>query len=104
MTNNRNIIITETIWHGITVRISYEADWLNSASAYHPAHLQIEAVKPERAALPITETGYKSHFVDPGRIEDAGGPVAYAIAWLDAVAAEKWWREREQAARQLSLF
>lgn len=104
MTNNRNIITTRIDWRGITLRISYEPNWLNSNSDYHPAHLQIEAVSPARAELPITETGYRSHFVDPGRIEDAGGPVAYAITWLNAVAAEKWWREREQASRQLALF
>lgn len=104
MIEDRTITATEIDWRGITIRVSYEPNFLNSDSPYVPAHLQIESIVPARAALPITETGYKSHFVDPGRIEDVGGPVAYALAWLEAVAGEKWWREREVAGRQLDLF
>lgn len=59
---------------------------------------------PERAPLPITETGYKSHFCDRREIEAAGGPVAYALAWLDMAADSKTWREACAARRQLSLF
>ncbi len=29
------------------------------------AHLEIRSIKPERAPLPITETGYRSHFHQP---------------------------------------
>jgi hypothetical protein len=49
--------------------------WLGMPpSQYHPTHLQIEAVQPPREPLPITETGYKSHFVAIEAIEAAGGP------------------------------
>jgi hypothetical protein len=73
-------------------------------SLYRPADLQIRSVGPDRAEPPITETGYKSHFVDFARVEAAGGPVVYAIAWLDTVAAAPWWRPRQVEGRQLSLF
>lgn len=31
---------------------------------------------------PISETGYRSHFVHPQHIEEEGGPVAHVQAWL----------------------
>ena len=94
-------------WQGIVVSVSYEADWLGmSKSIPHGAvsHLEIEALSPERAVLPVTDTGYRSQFLRPGTVEGAGGPVAYAKAWLDEAAKASAWRRREEASRQLSLF
>ena len=94
-------------WRGITIAVAYEADWLGSGklgSDLARAHLQIEAVKPERARLPITETGYLSHFIGRHVIESAGGPSAYMTAWLDEAAKDRRWIEAEDQARQLSLF
>jgi orotate phosphoribosyltransferase len=54
--------------------------------------------------LPITETGYLSHFVAADAIDEAGGPVAYVVAWLDRAAQDKEWKSRIEAQRQLSLF
>jgi hypothetical protein len=52
-------------------------------------HLAVESVSPERARLPITETGYRSHFVHPGTVAAYGGPVAATKALLDDAAASK---------------
>jgi hypothetical protein len=69
------------------------------------AHLEIRSVKPEGAPLPITETGYRSHFHQPGTIEGLGGDVvAQVIAWLDEEAASPEWKRQAEAARQFSLF
>lgn len=69
------------------------------------AHLEIRSVAPEGAPLPITKSGYRSHFHQPGTIENQGGDVvAQVIAWLDEKAASPEWREHETKARQLSLF
>jgi hypothetical protein len=100
----RDVAVHQTQWRGITLKITYEANWYNSTSAYRPAHIEIWVRQPYKAALPITGTGYRSHFVDPDRVDQAGGPVAYVTAWLNAVASEKWWREYEAASRQVSLF
>ena len=64
------------------------------------AHLEIRSTEP----LPITETGYHSHFCHPSIIDDEGGPVAFVLAWLDALAKTKKWRANEFARHQLSLF
>lgn len=94
-------------WQGVTVRVSYEADWLGVSkelSQFATAHLEIEAIKPPKQPLPITETGYRSHFVARGVVEQAGGAVAYAWAWLDQAAKAPAWKRQEQQSRQLCLF
>jgi len=95
----------DIVWAGIAIRVSFERNWLGSPpSEFHPSHLQIKAVSPERAPLPITETGYLSHFVAAEDIDAAGGPVSYALAWLDEAAKSPEWRKAVAASKQLSLF
>lgn len=91
----------ETVWRGISLNIRYESRWLDS-EATNVAHLQIESVTRER--LPITETGYRSHFLSAEEVDEAGGPVAYATAWLDDMARSREWKRYAETSRQLSLF
>ena len=41
------------------------------------AHLDITTIEPPRAPLPITETGYRSHFLHPDEVAAYGGPEAF---------------------------
>lgn len=92
-------------WRGITVRVSYAANWLNMAArGYDTAHIEVESLAPERAQLPITETGYRSHFTSAETVAAYGGPVAFVHTWLDEEAAKPSWKAHEAAARQLTLF
>jgi len=103
----RDVAVSQIDWRGHTIRITYEADWLGMNARrghYSTAHLQIETLAPERAPLPMTETGYRSYFTDRAVIEDAGGPDAFVLAWLEHEAAKPAWKAREAQARQLSLF
>jgi hypothetical protein len=100
----RSIETRTIVWRGITVEIRYEERWLGSDGPFSTAHLEVRAVAPERAILPITETGYRSHFTPASVIADAGGPVAFVEAWLDHEAESSAWKTREAAARQMSLF
>ncbi len=68
------------------------------------AHLEIKTINPDRAPLPFTETGYRSHFIHPVEIEHEGGPEAYARAWLDYAAQSPEWIAKQEAAKQMSLF
>lgn len=98
-------IETHTIdWRGIRIEISYEECWLGSDGGFSPAHLQLHAIEPEKAPLPVTETGYRSHFIAAEAVADAGGPVAYVLAWLEHEGSKKAWKEKEAAARQMTLF
>lgn len=87
-------------WNGIEIEARY---WPLKWGAI--AHLEIQSISPERAPLPITSTGYRSHFHQPGTVEAQGGDVvAQVIAWLDEEAAGADWKAHIEANRQGSLF
>jgi hypothetical protein len=71
---------------------------------YALAHLEIRSVHPERAALPMTKTGYRSHFEVPENVDAVGGPDAFVRAWLAEAARSPEWRTRQAEKNQLSLF
>lgn len=92
---------------------TYRFQWegVEIAATYSPvqwgviAHLEIESIHPKRAPLPITETGYKSHFHPCGTVEANGGDVvAQIIAWLDEEGAKPEWRAYATKSRQGELF
>lgn len=87
-------------WQGIEIEAIYTPrKWGITA------HLEIHSIQPERAPLPITETGYRSHFHPCGTVEAAGGDVAAQVtAWLDEEAKKPEWQAYLAQSRQLSLF
>lgn len=88
------------LWQGIEIEITFTARRWSVID-----HLEIRSVRPERAPLPITSTGYKSHFMQPGTIDAHGGDVVAQVrVWLDEEAAAPEWREYVEASRQTSLF
>ena len=90
-------------WRGIGLTINWVEEYFAmDDGSYAVAHLEI--IADDRTPLPISETGYKSHFTSREAVEAEGGPVAYAIAWLEHEAAKPAWKAREAAAQQLLLF
>lgn len=84
-------------WRGILITVTFERQ--RSVD-----HLQIETLEPKRAPLPITGTGYLSHFISKKVIDKAEEPAAYVRAWLDQSATKKGWSEIEVTVRQYSLL
>ena len=83
-------------WEGISVSISHTSNWLCTGFD----HLEIRAFEK----LPITETGYKAHFIHPDELALFASPVAFVEEWLaEAAKSPDWIRYREDS-RQLSLF
>jgi hypothetical protein len=80
---------TTVTWEGFTLSVSYKAQARFSGFA----HLEIQVIAPERnAPLPITSTGYRSHFLLCGLVEEAGGPAAFVRRWLTEAAQSPRWR------------
>jgi hypothetical protein len=101
----REIETHRVTWQGFALEIHFERNWLGSSSSeFETAHLEIETITPERQPLPITETGYRSHFLAAAAIDEAGGSVAYVTAWLDHAARSTEWKVCRETQRQLSLF
>ena len=88
------------IWRGIRCRVSHERDYLSQGWT----HLEIETLEPPRASLPITDTGYRSHFCDEDDIVAAGGPARYVEHWLDAESSSKRYAKAKAKHDQLDLF
>jgi hypothetical protein len=91
-------------WNGIEIEIRWIADYVSFDDGQSMAHLEVESVKPARAPLPITETGYRSHFINRSNVDHMGGPEAYVEAWIDEMSRTHAWREIASASRQLALF
>lgn len=106
MSAKRQIEVHALHWRGVDIEITFEPNWLgiDRTADRCIAHLTLTARKPERAPLPVTETGYLSHFIQPSEVEAAGGPIAYLKGWLDYMAQSRDWVAWEQQSRQLSLF
>ncbi|MCF6293561.1 MAG: hypothetical protein L3J04_09225 [Robiginitomaculum sp.] len=69
------------------------------------ADLEVETINPPRIQLPMTETGYRSHFHEIGTIEAyAGGVIEFVTDWLNAEAKSKKWQKHVEASRQGELF
>lgn len=84
----------------IRIRVTHSRDYLASGGD----HIEIEAVLPKKAALPITETGYRSQFLSAMELMNEGGPVTYVTAWLDREAKGRDWQKRQTARSQGDLF
>lgn len=91
--------VSRADWRGIGLEIRHCVNWCAMVGMDH-----IEVISDGRMPLPITETGYKSHFLPRERIAEFGSATDYVLAWLDHAAVAESWRRREAEARQLSLF
>lgn len=87
-------------WQGMAVLIRHVPDW--SGTGFD--HLEIRTADPERAPLPITDTGYRSHFLPSAELAAYGGPLAFVAAWLDHEANSDQWKAQAANSKQLSLF
>ena len=87
-------------WQGIEIEATYTpCKWGVIA------HLEIRSVAPEGAPLPITSTGYRSHFHPIGTVEANGGDVlAQVAAWLDDEALRAEWQAQVNRSKQGELF
>lgn len=82
------------------VRITHSRDYLIAGQD----HVEVEALAPKKAAMPITETGYRSQFLSALELINAGGPVTFVTAWLDREAQSKDWQKRQAVRQQGDLF
>lgn len=98
--------VHQMVWRDIAIEVVYTpAKYGSSTGGGHiVSHLTITSITPERAPLPMTETGYKSYFHEPGEVEARGGPEAFVTAWLEQEAKSQRWRELVTKSQQLDLF
>ena len=89
-----------TTWYGVSLKIVHRCDYIFPGTD----HIDTYVISPKGARLPITETGYLSHFIDARALVDGGGAVAFVLAWCDREAKSKEWQKQEAACAQKDLF
>ncbi|GAB5512242.1 MAG: hypothetical protein Rhims3KO_36430 [Hyphomicrobiales bacterium] len=88
-------------WQGIKIELRYKPRTHGDTIA----HLEVQSINPDRAPLPITESGYRSHFHAIGTVENSDGTLVEQVtAWLNAKAKSKAWKTYVESSQQLSLF
>lgn len=106
LNDNDNAVFTTT-WEGIDIEITYNPSWSNTVEGL--VHLQIRSVNPSGQKLPITETGYRSHFLylQQTTIKEPSDSVAYVLEALNEQAQDRVWQEHLKQngdSRQMALF
>jgi hypothetical protein len=84
----------------VRIRITHARDYLVDGTD----HIEVESIKPKKARLPITATGYLSHFIPALQLINAGGPVTFVTAWIDSEAHGKAWQKQAATKAQGDLF
>ena len=102
--NSNDYTITHKSWNGIEIEIRWNPEHLAFDDGTEMAHLEIESIKPTRAPLPITETGYRSHFTLAHHVNRYGSAEAFVEAWLQDAENSPAWRRANQISQQLALF
>ncbi len=74
------------VWQGITIYLKWEPEAFGGTIAH------LEVMSENRVRIPITETGYRSHFCHLSDIEAHGGPIEFARAWLDQASQSPDWK------------
>ena len=102
-----NVMISQLTWSGISIEIEYTpsfSDIFEKIYGYKLAHIVIKTVDPDKSPLPITKSGYLSHFCPSHFVDNEGSPNDFVIAWLEESAKSYQWINYEAEARQGQLF
>lgn len=94
-----------TSWRGIDLEDRYCPCWFSMPEDdFVTQHVEIRS--QYKRPLPITDTGYRSHFMNGAEAltEFENDPVAFVLWWLNEAAKSPEWRAKEEADRQLSFF
>lgn len=85
-------------WEGRLIRLSYVPRWSGVID-----HIEIRS--DDGGPLPISETGYRSHFFGPVEPSLSMAEVErMVLGWLDHDAKGAAWQTWLSTSRQLSLF
>ncbi len=96
----RNPTTVKLIWRHAALSIKHTPNYLTDGWSM----IESTVIAPKGAPLPITTTGYRSHFLDERELTAAGSPAAYVARWLDHEARGKAWALVEFKWRQGDLF
>jgi hypothetical protein len=83
-------------WRDLDVGISFQTDFPISGFC----HIEITC----DSQLPITETGYKSHFTPLNTLDRYDDVEAFVAAWLEYESTNSEWIQYSAERKQMDLF
>jgi hypothetical protein len=83
-------------WSGITITVTHTENWLTTGYD----HVELRA----DCRLPVTETGYRSHFLPATELAIFESVEDFVVQWLDGAATSKVWQQYLRDSQQLTLF
>tara|TARA_B100000745_G_scaffold248580_1_gene170618 strand:+ start:3557 stop:3844 length:288 start_codon:yes stop_codon:yes gene_type:complete len=84
------------IWRDVPIEITFT----RHVFGQNFDHVELRAPQP----LPVTQTGYRSHFMPHDPDLDLDRLKTWVIAWLDEKSQDKSWRDWVQRSKQGDLF
>ncbi len=87
------------IWRDHHIKVRFNPDHYVDEN-YHFCHIEVWCGKP----LPITESGYRSHFTSISDLDGYESAEAFVLAWLDHEAQKPEWIAHELSSKQMVLF
>jgi hypothetical protein len=103
----RRVTHMRLVWRGITIRIRYTWkywDHHGQRNGDTTDHLEVRIARNDAPFWPLSNTEYRSYFVQTKQLRDAGGAQAFVAADLVRNAADPQWIKASSKARQLDLF
>lgn len=89
-------VTSKLTWQGIEIEVTYTP--LMFGGPFD--HIELKAPQP----LPVTETGYRSHFIHPDHMALFDSVDDFVIEWLNEWSQDPKWKETEFSSRQGELF
>lgn len=90
-------------WQGIEIEITYIESYSKSYEriyGYPLTHIELRS----KERLPITETGYRSHFSPAPLLSEFKTLKDFVRGWLDQEAQCPEWKQYQENSKQLALF
>ena len=89
-----------TAGRSVRIRVEHTRNYLVAGTD----HIEIHVIGPKKAVIPLTDTGYRSHFIDGVQLKEAGGVRRIVEQWLMAESQSKEWQKKDLARQQGDLF
>ena len=70
---------TRGTWQHVTFRVRHTPDYMIKGTD----HVELIVIAPKREPLPITQTGYLSHFVIDVSVPNAKDGLAFFLEWIE---------------------
>ncbi len=96
-------IIYRFKWNDVDVVIKYKPKTFEVYERNYGtplSHIEVDCEQP----LPITETGYRSHYIANDALMAYGGALEFVKAWLEEEAQKPDWKTSQAKRQQLCLF